>query len=87
MTNCGRLVDEVLTHDESPRRLVAVFDELSDELCKLADMADFVRMAHPSHEYRLAAETARIQISTLVETLNTDARIHNALKVCEGVCV
>ena len=54
------------------RRIVAaVFDDLSDELCRVADMADFLRVAHPDEETRRAAEEACVDVSGMVEKLNT----------------
>ncbi len=54
------------------RRIVAaVFDDLSDELCRVADMAEFLRVAHPDEETRRAAEEACVDVSGMVEKLNT----------------
>ena len=62
------------------RKLVSVFDDLSDCLCRVADMADFVRVAHPDEQYSSAAGDACVSISSLVETLNTNTVIYSALK-------
>ena len=62
------------------RKLVKVFDQLSDCLCRVADMADFVRVAHPDQEFAQAAEEACMNISSLVEMLNTNTSIYEALK-------
>ena len=82
---CGRksqeLVDEACSHPRERKRIVArVFDELSDELCKVADMAEFVRLAHPDRVMAAAAENACIDVSGLVERLNTDIQLFEALR-------
>lgn len=49
------------------RRMVEVFDELSNALCRVADLAEFLRIASPDREFGRAAESACIAIATLVE--------------------
>ena len=73
------LVEEA-TSVNRDRKLVQVFDDLSDCLCQVADMADFVRVAHPDHSYAKAAEEACVSVSALVEKMNTNTHIHKALK-------
>ena len=60
------LIAEAISSDRK-RKIVEVFDELSDTLCKVADMADFVRLVHPEEEFAAAAEDACLTISTIVE--------------------
>ena len=73
------LVQEA-TGGDRKRKIVEVFDQLSDSLCQVADMADFVRVAHPDERYVHAAEDACVSISALVEKLNTNVNIHRSLK-------
>lgn len=47
--------------------MVEIFDELSNTLCKVADMAEFIRIAHPDQRYVHAAEDACITVSGIVE--------------------
>lgn len=61
------------------RKLVQVFDDLSNELCCVADMAEFIRIAHPQSVYAFAAEDACISVSGIVEKLNTHKELYNAL--------
>lgn len=63
---CENLVDECLSPSRT-RRMVEVFDHLSNSLCKVADMAEFVRVAHPNSSYSQSAENACLSISRLVE--------------------
>ena len=60
--------------------MAVIFDDLSDELCRVADMAEFVRLAHPDPAVSHAAQEACIAISGLVETLNTHTGIYQKLK-------
>lgn len=61
-----RLIEEAISPNRQ-RKMVEVFDELSDSLCKVADMAEFVRLAHPVGAYGHAAEDACISVSGVVE--------------------
>ncbi|KAB0796079.1 hypothetical protein PPYR_10140 [Photinus pyralis] len=72
------LIREILDRNRS-RKLVEVFDDLSDTLCKVADLAEFIRLAHPSSLYTNAAETASCAVSGIVEKLNTDRSLYTAL--------
>lgn len=83
--NCAlkshQLVVEACARPPERNRIVArVFDELSDELCRVADMAEFIRLAHPDRAMATAAETACIAISGLVERLNTDVKLFESLR-------
>lgn len=61
-----RLIEEAISPNRA-RKIVEIFDELSDSLCKVADMAEFVRLAHPVAAYASAAEDACISVSGVVE--------------------
>lgn len=61
-----RLIAEAIS-PQRDRKMVAIFDELSDSLCKVADMAEFIRLAHPEQEYGQAATEACITVSGVVE--------------------
>ncbi|KDR24371.1 mitochondrial intermediate peptidase [Zootermopsis nevadensis] len=75
--------DKLVTESCSPnrtRKLVEIFDELSDTLCKVADLAEFVRIAHPQAAYSQAAEDACVSISGIVEKLNTHQELYRTLR-------
>ncbi|XP_013176557.1 PREDICTED: mitochondrial intermediate peptidase [Papilio xuthus] len=73
-----RLIEEAISGPTRP--MVEVFDELSDTLCKVADLAEFVRIAHPQPHFASAAEDACISISGVVEKLNTHKGLYEALR-------
>ncbi|KAM3967653.1 LOW QUALITY PROTEIN: mitochondrial intermediate peptidase [Aphomia sociella] len=73
-----RLIEEATSNPTRP--MVEIFDELSDTLCKVADLAEFVRIAHPEPHFASAAEDACISISGVVEKLNTHKGLYKALR-------
>ncbi|XP_064158560.1 mitochondrial intermediate peptidase-like [Anguilla rostrata] len=74
-----RLVERACSSAPGPLT-VQTFDQLSDNLCKVADLADFVKAAHPDPAYRDAAEKTCVKIGTVVEKLNTNVDLCNSLK-------
>jgi len=82
LKQAGGLVERIVEQREicSGGNVVALFDELSNCLCKVADLAEFVRVGHPQARFRASAELASVAISNLVERLNTDRRLYDALK-------
>ncbi|XP_011875557.1 PREDICTED: mitochondrial intermediate peptidase [Vollenhovia emeryi] len=73
------LIEEATSEDRR-RKMVEIFDQLSNTLCKVADMAEFIRIAHPDQRYVRAAENACITISGVVEKLNTHRQLYDSLK-------
>lgn len=66
ISECDALVNECMSASRK-RKLVEVFDQLSNTLCKVADMAEFVRVAHPNQNFTHSAEDACLSISRVVE--------------------
>ncbi|KAG8452901.1 hypothetical protein GDO86_004631 [Hymenochirus boettgeri] len=79
LRNTESLVEKVCSIPPSAET-VQIFDQLSDELCKVADLADFVKIAHPDSSFREAAEEACRNIGTMVEKLNTNVDLCKSLK-------
>ncbi|XP_050445309.1 mitochondrial intermediate peptidase [Cataglyphis hispanica] len=79
LTHVNVLINEAVSKDRK-RKMVEIFDELSNTLCKVADMAEFIRVAHPDQQYVRAAEDACITISGVVEKLNTHRELYDVLK-------
>uniref|UniRef100_A0A8C5DEL1 Peptidase M3A/M3B catalytic domain-containing protein n=1 Tax=Gouania willdenowi TaxID=441366 RepID=A0A8C5DEL1_GOUWI len=67
LRNTELLVDKACFCPPGPET-VESFDQLSDGLCKVADLADFVKVAHPDPAFREAAERTCIEIGTVVNT-------------------
>lgn len=84
LERANNLVEEIVNsksqNKPSSNNVVALFDELSNSLCKVADLAEFIRVVHPQPRFRARAEQASVAISSLVEKLNTDQRLYEALK-------
>lgn len=74
-----KLIKESCSSNRS-RKMVEIFDELSDTLCRVADLAEFIRIAHPRAQFSQAAEDACISISGIVEKLNTHRELYSALR-------
>lgn len=92
LDKANSLVDEIVGTLERPSsssgeqrvpNVVPLFDELSNCLCKVADLAEFVRVGHPQQRFRATAEQALVAISSLVERMNTDTRLYKALKLAK----
>ncbi|XP_022107562.1 mitochondrial intermediate peptidase-like [Acanthaster planci] len=73
------LVQEAIRSPTSAH-IVVLFDKLSDALCRVADLADFVRVAHPDQRFARAAEDACVHISAMVEQLNTNVDLKESLQ-------
>lgn len=75
------LIDEAFTTNDSPqRKLVEIFDDISNELCCVADLAEFVRTTHPDAYFREAANLTFSAVSQIVEKLNTNYELYARLK-------
>ena len=81
-TNCQHIVDNVLSADSNeayaaiPRQL----DHLSDSLCRVLDIADFVRCTHPDTRYQEAAIQAYAFLFDYMNVLNTTPGLNAQLR-------
>ncbi|XP_061073177.1 mitochondrial intermediate peptidase-like [Conger conger] len=76
-TRC--LVERACCGPPGPQTVQA-FDQLSDSLCRVADLAEFIKVAHPDSAFRQAAEKTCVNIGTAVEKLNTNVDLCKSLK-------
>ncbi|KAI9310958.1 hypothetical protein BX666DRAFT_2002038 [Dichotomocladium elegans] len=69
---------------EEMKRVVKNLDRLSDTLCSVIDMAEFVRNVHPDDTIMEAANKAYNDLCFFMNTLNTDTRMHQVLSQVLG---
>ncbi|VUZ44727.1 unnamed protein product [Hymenolepis diminuta] len=75
-SDCHMLVYEAKDPNRK-RKMVQILDDLSDSLCRVADLADCIRALHPDQVYQSAANAVCIHVGNLVESLNTDVELYN----------
>ena len=76
-----KLVDEISSKASGPGvEVIDMMDELSDTLCRVADLSDCIRQVHPDHRVAQKAQEACLEISNYVEQLNTNTGLHRALR-------
>ncbi|CAI2351445.1 unnamed protein product [Caenorhabditis sp. 36 PRJEB53466] len=80
------LLNELLTPsaNSNPRKSIQIVDDISNEICKAADLAECVRQLHSDSEFREAAEDVSRDFCELVEGLNTNGPLYNKLKSSEA---
>jgi intermediate peptidase len=66
--------------DTALRDSVRRLDELSDALCSVLDLAEFVRHVHPDRRYVEEAHRAYERLFSFMNTLNTDTGLYQASK-------
>lgn len=75
----NKLIEEALNGSRT-RKMVEIFDEISDCLCQVADLAEFIRISHPQSEYNYSAQIACSTVSGIVEKLNTNIELYEVLR-------
>ena len=73
VTRCRRLAAEVIAASsvEQYRTIPRVLDRLSDSLCRVLDVADFVRITHPDEKFKQASAQAYAMLFEYMNILNT----------------
>ncbi len=64
----------------TPSTVIKLFDRLSDTLCAVLDVSEFVRNAHPNPAFVVAAETAHESLLILMNELNTHPGLYEAIR-------
>jgi intermediate peptidase len=80
------IVDKVLTASSvhEYRAIVRHLDRLSDILCRVLDMADFVRVTHPDRHTQRMASKAWDMVYQYMNELNTMTGLHDQLATAMG---
>ncbi|KAF1811295.1 zincin [Eremomyces bilateralis CBS 781.70] len=82
LKRCSKLVDRVLAAStlEEYKGMARELDRLSDLLCRVIDLADFVRSSHPDRRYQTAASNAYAMMFEYMNQLNTTTGLNEQLK-------
>lgn len=77
-----RIVAKILAASsvEDYRALVRNFDRLSDQLCRVIDLVDFIRNVHPSPNIQHAASFAHSRMYEYMNVLNTTPGLNTQLQ-------
>ncbi|KAI9904691.1 hypothetical protein N3K66_001220 [Trichothecium roseum] len=83
LNRATKIVDRVLGAStvEEYRAVVRDLDRLSDLLCRVLDLSDFVRMTHPDSLFQEAAESAWSLVYQYMNELNTMSGLNDQLNV------
>lgn len=75
-----KMSDDIKLGQGSIVQLIKTFDLLSNTVCNVADLAEFVRLTHADEEYKKKAGEVSLSINAFVEKLNTNVELYNALQ-------
>ncbi|VDO30079.1 unnamed protein product [Haemonchus placei] len=76
---CTELLNQIEAGSKE-RTTVQLFDDLSNTICKAADMVECVRQLHNDPDYNEAAQKSASDYCQLVESLNTYTKLYHTLK-------
>lgn len=77
-------MNDNIVSGKSPRNeWIKRLDVLSDTICKVVDMAAFVRVSHPEHAMVFAAQQAHELMFDFMNELNTSTELYE--RVCEAL--
>jgi mitochondrial intermediate peptidase len=82
LQKCRRIVDRILSTSgaEGYKSLPNDLDRLSDTLCRLLDLAEFVRFTHPDSSFQQAANQAYVELFEYMNVLNTTTSLNTLLR-------
>jgi len=75
----AKLVQQISEMADRPSvEIIHKMDELSDVLCRVADLAECIRQVHPDPKVAESAQNACVSLNNYVEELNTSTDLHHA---------
>ena len=82
LQKCRKIVARVLSYNsvEDYKRAAGDLDRLSDLLCRVIDLSDFVRSVHPDRRVQAAANEAYTMMFEYMNVLNTTTGLNEQLK-------
>ncbi|KAK3720632.1 Mitochondrial intermediate peptidase [Vermiconidia calcicola] len=82
LQKCKKIVSRVLAYEsvEEYKRTAKDLDRLSDLLCRVIDLSDFVRSVHPDPKIQAAAHQAYGMMFEYMNVLNTTTGLNDQLK-------
>lgn len=77
------LVDQMRTDtsEEGIKNYIVNLDKLSDTLCRVIDLCEFIRSAHPDERFVTAAQHCHEEMFEFMNILNTDVKLYETLKM------
>ncbi|KAM0715868.1 hypothetical protein Q7P37_008382 [Cladosporium fusiforme] len=87
LQKCRKIVAAVLGYNskEEYTRVARDLDRLSDLLCRVIDLSDFVRSVHPDRRVQMAATQAYAQMFEYMNVLNTTPGLELQLKTAASI--
>ncbi|CCF57943.1 hypothetical protein KAFR_0D02950 [Kazachstania africana CBS 2517] len=74
---------KIMKNDNTKQGLlkyIVRLDQLSDTLCRVIDLCEFIRSVHPDKEFLSAAQQCHEEMFEFMNTLNTDVELCDKLK-------
>lgn len=73
------IIEKITSTTAAPQEVLQGFDDLSDTICRVADLSECVRLVHSDPNYVECATRACSELGGFVESLNTDTALHASL--------
>ena len=76
---CEELTRRITAGETEGLATLRALDEISDAVCGVCDMAEFVRNVHADAAFREAADATFADLSAFIQELNTNTALHGSL--------